>query len=600
VWLLVLGAAALLGGVRPAAAEASGARAPRFVEAWSEPGASLEARVENTRTAALELGLRNVEPAARSLLASPPGGAKRLDTARMAVRLAPDLPAAHMALALASLTEDLAPIRAAGASLDAIAAFQRNLEASLWLHAAAFHAGALALAAGAILYLLVSALWVVREAAHDLGDRLATTTPSPSRAALLGVVLLAPAAAGQGLLGLGVACLALTAAYGSRRTWIAAGLAALALTAALHPMLQQAGKALGAFHSDPIALSVHNAQHGFATRVHLVRLERAAQTDPLAARALAMGVKRTGDLQAADARYRALLAEAPDDPVLLNNAANVRLALGDTDGAIGLYGHALQRRPSAVTWFNLSQAWGAALNVVELDAALATAQQLDPELVEDLSLVQERAIHFVADMAVEPSRLRDRALAASDGAPVAAVLRHPLAPGLLGATPLATGAALAGALALGVALRGRFRPSRGCQRCGSLVCPRCDHASIRRGLCETCNRLLYKTEGTDPALRAARAEQLARRGAWVGRASLAAGLAIPGAGALLLGRPLLAFFTCIAASAAVTCFAARHGPAPDPLAAGAAGPMLFLAASLLFAALYGLLVALAVSAPRSR
>jgi hypothetical protein len=417
---------------------------------------------------------------------------------------------------------------------------------------------------------------------------------------LLAVVLLAPAAAGQGLLGLCLGCLVVAAAYGTRRSWIAAGLAALALTAALHPLLQQAGKALGAFHADPIALSVHNAQHGFATGAHLVRLERAAESDPLAARALAMGVKRTGNLQAADARYAALLSEAPDDPVLLNNAANVRLALGDTDGAIGLYAHALERRPSAVTWFNLSQAWGAALNVVELDAALATAQQLDPELVEDLSLVQERAIHFVADMAVEPSLLRARALAASDGGSVAEALRHPLAPGLLGTTPLATGAVLAGALALGVALHGRFRPSRGCQRCGSLVCPRCDHASVRRGLCETCNRLLYKTEGTDPALRAARAEQLARRSTWVGRLSLAASLAVPGAGALFGGRPLLAFFTCVAAAAAVACFVARHGPAPDPLAAGAAGPALFLVASLMFAALYALLLALAVSARRSR
>ncbi|MBW2234800.1 MAG: hypothetical protein JRG85_05295, partial [Deltaproteobacteria bacterium] len=246
------------------------------------------------------------------------------------------------------------------------------------------------------------------------------------------------------------------------------------------------------------------------------------------------------------------------------------------------------------------QAWGVALNVVELDSALATAQQLDSELVEDLSLIQERAIHFVADLAVEPSLLRARALAASDGGPVADALRRPLAPGLLGATPLATGAALVGALALGVALHGRFRPSRGCQRCGSLVCPRCDHASIRRGLCETCNRLLYKTEGTDPALRAARAEQLARRASWVDRLSLAASLAVPGAGAMLGGRPLLAFFTCVAASATVVSFAARHGPAPDPLAAGAAGPALFLAASLAFAALYGLLVVLGLSARTAR
>jgi hypothetical protein len=69
---------------------------------------------------------------------------------------------------------------------------------------------------------------------------------------------------------------------------------------------------------------------------------------------------------------------------------------------------------------------------------------------------------------------------------------------------------------------------------------------------------------------------------------------------MLGGRPLLAFFTCVAASATVASFAARHGPAPDPLAAGAAGPALFLTASLGFAALYTLLVMSGLSARRAR
>ena len=588
--MVALGAA-----LRPAAAEP-----PRFVRAWSEPGVALADRVQNARSAALELGLRNIEPAARSLMAGaipegiPQDG--RLEALRAAARLAPDVPAAHMALALALWREELDLAGGVRAAWDALLAFPRNLEASLWLQAAACWAAALALGGGAILYLAFALLGTVRQAAHDLGDRLSVRTPSVSRAALVGSAILLPAAAGEGLLGASLGCLMAVAVYGPRRAWLVGALAAGALTAALHPLLEEAGRALASLHADPIALAAHTAEHGFASPMHLARLERASAQDPLAARALAMGVKRTGDLAEADARYSGLLAEAPDDPVLLNNAANVRLARGDTAGAIHLYERSVARYPSATGYYNLSQAWGVALNVVELDAALARAQELDPALVEDLSVIQERAIHFVADLPVPSALLRRRLLAAGDAAAVAADLRRPFAPGVLGASPAATLLALATALGTGLLLRGRFRPSHGCHRCGALVCPRCHPPSSRPGLCAACNRAVHQPETTDAALRAAHALALARRRAWLDKPRLAAAVAVPGAGALMGGRHGLALAACLAAAASVACLLARHGPAPDPLAAGTAGPALLVLAALAMALCYAPLLAACVAA----
>jgi tetratricopeptide (TPR) repeat protein len=331
--------------------------------------------------------------------------------------------------------------------------------------------------------------------------------------------------------------------------------------------------------------------------MHLARLSRASASDPLAARALALGVKRTGNFEEAAARYEALLATEPGDAELLNNAANVRLALGDVQGAIDLYQRALGIAPSAVGWFNLSQAWGAALNVVELDAALARAQTLDHALVEDLSEIQGRAIHFVADLPVPDAVLHRRLLAAGDAAAVAVDLRRPLAPGLIGASLLAAGTAIAGALGLGLLLRGRFRASRACERCGALVCPRCEGVTPR-GLCAACDRVAHSPESTDPALRAARVAALNQRRERSDRIWLALGIAVPGVVGLRLGRRAHALASCLLAAGALAFWLGRHGAAPDPLAAGGAGPALAAAVAAVLGLAYAALLAAATSAAR--
>jgi tetratricopeptide (TPR) repeat protein len=569
------------------------------MDAWAQRDLPLEERVEATHTAALELGLRNVEPAARALVAQmPPEGPEAVQVARAAVRLAPDLPSAHMALALAHWRE-LELVDAGRAWGAAVAAFRRSLDASLWLQAAAFRALGLALVGGAAAFLLSRALATARFSAHDLGDALSPGTPDFSRAALLACLLLAPAAAGQGLLGLCLGSLVVAVAFGAGRGFWVEVAAAGVLVLGLHPALLASGRALAAFQADPVAVAAYTAEHGLAWPMHLARLARASGQDALAARALALGMKRTGDLAQADATYSALLAADPRDPALMNNAANVRLALGDTHGAIELYENALRVGPSAVGWFNLSQAWGVALNVVELDAALAKAQALDPALVEDLSEIQGRATHFVADLPVPSAVLRARLLAAGDSAAVASDLRRPLAPGVLGIGPIATGAALLAALGLGRALRGRLSGARSCERCNALVCPRC-HGAPARGLCAACERSTHAAEMSDPALRAARAQALAAQRVRAERLWLLLGAVVPGLAAQRAGRPAAALASCLAAAGALAFALGRHGPAPDPLAAGAAGPALLLTVAAACALAYAVLLLGALAELRSR
>jgi len=570
---------------------------PRFAREWSRADRPLAERVEATRTAALELGLRNVEPAARALLASPPEDVGELEAARAAARLAPDLPAAQMRLAQA-LAADGQGMGALQASLAAGRALYDNLEASLWLYASASWTAASTLVWGSLGFLLLAGVATGRTAAHDLGDRISERMPGFSRVALLCALGLAPAVAGEGALGVALGALAVVVYGGGRGLAAVALLAALGLGLGLHPLARETGRALGAYDADPVALAAHAAQHGVASPMDLSRLARAADRDPLAARALAMGIKRQGHLEEADARYRTLLATDAEDPVLLNNAANVRLALGDTEGAIELYRRAAERLDSAVIWFNLSQAWGVALQVVELDAALARAQALDAGLIEDFSEVQERAVHFVADLPVPAAHVRERVLERSDGGAIAGELRRALAPGWAGSRPAATAVALAGALALGLGLRVLARASGRCERCGALVCPRCHPAGAGRALCESCHTLIHPPKGTDRALRAARAEELRRREEQMRRLGLVAALAIPGAAGLWAGRPLLAWAGCTAAAALVAFARAAGGWAPDPLAVGAAGPVAFGALAALAGLLYLSVLGAGLSAAR--
>jgi hypothetical protein len=199
--------------------------------------------------------------------------------------------------------------------------------------------------------------------------------------------------------------------------------------------------------------------------------------------ALAQWARRSGDLAAADARFDALLARDGADPVVLANAANVKIALGDPKAAVGLYRRAIASEPSALLWFNLSQAHGRAIDVEQHARALAAAQSLDADAVSELT-ARLAGSHgaAVADVALPQRWLRKR-LAAHDASLAAEQLRRALAPGVLGRSVWLAALAFAAAGALGVALRGRLEASTTCLECGTRLCRHCGTArdALRQG-----------------------------------------------------------------------------------------------------------------------
>jgi hypothetical protein len=376
--------------------------------------------------------------------------------------------------------------------------------------------------------------------------------------------------------GLALGFFGLAFAKSERRGRRAQLAAAVALGAALFPLLDHAGGALAGLSSDRVALAAFAVEREAVTPGELVRLERAADTDPLASRALAVRARRLHELAEADARYAQLLEGGAADPILVNNAANVRLTLGDSRAAIALYEQATARVEDATLLFNLSHAHGAAIHPDLQDATLAHAQALDADLVGELTdLLGSAQRGLVLDLPIPVSLLRARLAGGPSGAAVADELRESLAPGRLGRSPLAFGAAFAAAALLGALATRGARPSGWCSRCGARRCPRCDDAQADTDLCESCTRLAHRPETTDPALRIERLNELRARQRWRERIGVAVGALVPGAAGLWANRPLLGLVGAIAGCGAVVTGIGLRDGVPDPLAAGLVGAAAF-------------------------
>lgn len=549
---------------------------------WLTPGLGILERVRRTRAAARELGVAGFDAAARALLADDDAGAPLL-RAQSAVDLAPTLPLAWAALAKARWRQESDAPGAARALFSALRHLDRHLEASLWWRATALHGLALALFFGALAYLAVASLLVAPRAAHDLGDRIVPGAPEFARALLLGALVLLPAALGEGLAGVGLGLFGVAFACGRGRAKLVHLGAAAVLWLALQPVLRQAGAAMAGLGADPVVAAAWAVETEAASVGELSRLERVADHDPIAERALAVRARRTGNLVEADERYARLLAQGAADAVVENNAANVRLALGDTAGAIALYEHALGRETSAALLFNLSNAQGAAIHPDQQESTLIRAQAIDAEMVGELTDLGGARLGLVVDLPIPVGLLRQRLAASDAGEGVAADLRAELAPGRLGHGPLHLPIALGAVAILVGLLAGRGEPTHWCPSCGVRRCPRCDGSAGERSLCEACARLLKRPETADPSLRAERIAELRSREKWRERGARVVGTLVPGAAGLLARRPLSGLLGAIVLCAAIIAAGVGRDVVPDPLAVGATGQLAFsIAAALLF------------------
>jgi len=567
-------------GIDPNATELRGEDPVRAAlwRAWAAPD-ELPARVLRLQRAGLSAGIGNLDAPARALLLDPALG-DPLERATLAVELAPALPAAHAALAVARF-ERWQLLDAMSEMQEAAAAAREHLEARLWLEATAQDVLFGACFGGALGFLGLAALTAFPRFARDL--RRLREVPAPSAGALAAAIVLLPVAMGEGLAGLGLGLLAFGLVNGSgwRRLWVISAGALLLL--ALFPLLEKRAESHAALVLDPVALAAWSTEQGMPTAAELARVARAADEDPLASRALALRLARQGDLGEAERRFMRLL-EHDESPDLVANTAAVRLLRGDVDGSIAFYEKASRASRSAVIRFDLAQAYGRAIRLDIQDLALEEAQSIDPDVLSKLNHRyngQDGA--FVAYLPLPVGPVLERLHDPEATAELARTFRAELAPGALGESRgdavVALWLAAGAGLLLGLALQ-------------RLVGPEEDlYVGIAR---------LLQTRGGDSMERMEKLQELRRRQRRVERAAGLVAWFVPGAAGMVAKRPLLALLSVASFATGVSLWLHRQGSVPDPLALGALPEVLVVLAVSAAALVYLTLLLVALSLREKR
>ncbi len=560
-------------GLPPVAVRQDGYRS-EVERAWFAGGENLSSRALQARTQALRLGATNYEAAARALLAAPGSEDVRLANARLAVRMAPDLPLARMRLANA--------LRRNGQYLDAgrevvagVRAIPNNLEATLWLVGSLLAMFAAVLTLGSFAFILWVGAGCFHRASHDLGDLFSKQMPEFARAALLASLLLVPVLLGEAFLGLVLGFFLLGFAYRERGYRRALALAAVMLLLGLYPVTRLAGMALTALDSDPVASAAYAVVRSMTSPSDLDILQH-ADDDWLASAALALHERRAGDADAAMARYEQLHKERPSDPVVLAVLSNMHFERDENERSIELGERAASLVRSATVLFNLSQVYARSFQMEEFEGAMAQAQVVDPDVVADLS--RTAAPDFVADPAFPLGPIRDRMIQSAGGDRFVDPVSSAVMPGRLGRDWTWTAGGFGAAALLGLLFGGRWEHSSSCRRCGRRICNRCDGTVWNSQICDGCHHLFHRPETTDPRMRMARLSQLKKRESRIGKMAVAASLLVPGVGGLLARRPDLSFLGLFFFSWAAILYLCRDGVVVDPLAIGGAGPLLFAVA----------------------
>jgi tetratricopeptide (TPR) repeat protein len=523
------------------------------------------------------IGAALVRESHETLAAESPALARK--ACKLAVELAPALPAAHTCLARATLAEDATALSAAAASL--VVAGRAALADPRIGRALLANSGGVALAGimgAAVAFVVLLFLRYAQLYVHDVHHLFPAGARRWQTNLLAAALILSPLLLQAGFVPLLFTVLFAVALYASTAE-VALGTVALVLLAALS--FASEGLARVAAFGGPAA-DVWMLEHGEGTAREVRRLQdrlRSDKPDLAIAFALAHKAKREGDLSQAEQLYRKAIEAGQGAPYRAlaaahNNLGNVYLLQGDPDRAVAQYHKAMDLQENlAAPHFNLSRAaaLGGVDSLEKVQAEQARALELDRAGIDAFTGGQlglnRKSNKFALDVALDDSMLEplfeaEARVAAPVDDEVRAVLAGPLPPGAATALPLLAALGFIGLHALG----SRVRPSGRCERCGREVCTRCDaDARPSEALCAQCVNVFVRRSGVDPTERirkevAVHAYQ--RRRTLLARAFNV----LAGAGHVLLGYSLSGIVFLLLTSVLVASALLWHGVVRDPMA----------------------------------
>ena len=491
-------------------------------------------------------------------------GEDAVTAAKAATDLAPDFPAAHTALARASLAAG--DYAAAPAALEAaIGAALRNLRVRLRVLGNL----AIALLAGAWLayaiFLVLTFFRHGRFLAHDFRHAFADKMPGWLASVILVPFLAFPLVFGLGVLPLlAWITLVLWLQMTTRERAVAA--AFLVLGGATPWLARQAGVAL-AFEGGEESRLYHAIREDEVDSHTLAELTASAEAekDRETLLTIANVHAHAGRYAEAEAFYKRA-ADAGAGAAADVGAGFVRYGLGDVAGAIAAFDRAVGADSQEVAaHFNLSQIYAERTELEKSQANLLAAKAVDAKRCDRLLTAPlppaRRAVagmpgiiapayanHFLLLDEISDERLLARV---TEGGAADAVVRQSwkqVSPALslpsIGSIFIAT-------LLIAGALTGLFRgviPARPCHHCGTCLCLRCDGPPLQDDVCVQCYHTYLDTAGTDPRIRAEKEHQVGRHHDRLRAGRRILSFLIPGGGLLFGGNTVRGAVTLLLAS----------------------------------------------------
>ncbi len=486
-------------------------------------------RAEGTPEEQLNRGVRNSDACAYHLMAE--AGMNKPEAERLlekAVTCAPDLPAAYLALSRASFSfSGQGMLKSINYLIQGMTAYFRNFWWSFSLAASLFFSLVFSFIVAVGLVIVTRLAADVPLLAHDISE-------SGPRAATLLVLLLAAFAGPLVLIG---GLLVLFSVYMSKPDRILVYLYLLFLLCS--PLLfQTASEFVNAYSSGSLKAIVQ--ANGFqGNRYALSVLDGDDDYDALFTYALAL--KREGRYEDAIALNEKLLRERPDARVYVN-LGNCYIGLYNFEEsrksylgkAFGYYTKALNVRPVASAYYNMSQVAREQLDFTNGNSYYKSALGLDRDAVALYSMESSRNPNrFTADETLAPAALwkyiRNRyGKISALGMTPAPVVFLPFFSLLL----------FGGYYLLNMRLKEKaYR----CRKCSTILCAKCETSMAWGQMCHQCYASLVKLDELDVKERVSRLLTIYNHGRNRRNTMKVLSFTLPGLSQIYAGRMLSGF-----------------------------------------------------------